>query len=478
MECIDCREEFKETIEELRKSAEELRVIFENSYDGIYITDGDGNTLRVNRAYEKITGLDRNNLIGRNMKDIVNEGLISKSITFMIQEQRKPITITQIIRGEKEILVSGVPVFDQEGKLIRVITSVRDMTELNNTRNELIETSNLAEGYKQELIKLSMLQGRQEFIFNSKVMFDIYDLALRIAKVDSTVLIYGESGVGKEVVANVIHEQSPRSQNGSFIKLNCGAIPSDLLESELFGYEEGAFTGAKKSGKMGIFELADGGTLFLDEIGNLSLSLQAKLLRVLQFQEFMRIGGVEPKKIDTRLIAATSKNLDNLLETGEFRKDLYYRLHVVPITIPPLRERPEDILPIMFHYLKIYNNKYSMDKTLSHDARELMINYQWPGNVRELKNCIERILVISKGSVIQNSDLPNRILSSFKNSFTQLDELDSLKNMLDHVEKDALIKAFNTHRSTRKVAYALGISQSAVIRKIKKHNLSIDKKLQ
>ena len=478
MECIDCREEFKETIEELRKSAEELRVIFENSYDGIYITDGDGNTLRVNRAYEKITGLDRKNLIGRNMKDIVNEGLISKSITFMIQEQRKPITITQIIRGEKEILVSGVPVFDQDGNLIRVITSVRDMTELNNMRNELIETSNLAEGYKQELIKLSMLQGRQEFIFNSKVMFDIYDLALRIAKVDSTVLIYGESGVGKEVVANVIHEQSPRSQHGSFIKLNCGAIPSDLLESELFGYEEGAFTGAKKSGKMGIFELADGGTLFLDEIGNLSLSLQAKLLRVLQFQEFMRIGGVEPKKIDTRLIAATSKNLDELLETGEFRKDLYYRLHVVHITIPPLRERPEDILPIMFHYLKIYNQKYSMDKTLSHNARELMINYQWPGNVRELKNCIERILVISKGSVIQSSDLPNRILSSFKNSFNQINELDSLKNMLDQVERDALINAFNTHRSTRKVAYALGISQSAVMRKIKKHNLSIDKKLQ
>ena len=240
----------------------------------------------------------------------------------------------------------------------------------------------------------------------------------------------------------------------------------------------GAFTGAKKNGKMGIFELADGGTLFLDEIGNLSLPLQAKLLRVLQFQEFMRIGGVEPKKVNTRLIAATSKNLDALLESGEFRKDLYYRLHVVPITIPPLRDRPEDILPIMFHYLRIYNEKYSMDKTLSHDAREMMINYDWPGNVRELKNCIERILVISKGSVIQNSDLPNRIFNSYESDFSGLNELGSLRNMIDHVEKEALIKAFNTHGSTRKIAYVLGISQSAVIRKMKKHNLSIDKRLQ
>ena len=310
-------------------------------------------------------------------------------------------------------------------------------------------------------------------------MSDILDLSIRVSKVDSTVLIYGESGVGKEVIANIIHKNSPRSESGSFIKINCGAIPNDLLESELFGYEEGAFTGAKKEGKPGIFELADGGTLFLDEIGNLSLDLQAKLLRVIQFKEIMRVGGVQSKHINTRLITATSQNLEDLLRLGQFRKDLYYRLHVVPITIPALRQRPDDILPMILHYLKKYNAKYNMEKTLSRDVKEMLINYDWPGNVRELKNCIERILVVSKKNIIRIDDLPKSISSQYNkiNDFDDFHTFESLNDLIDHIEKKALLKSFSQHKSTRKVAQDLKISQSAVMRKLKKHHLHIQKKL-
>ena len=466
-------EDIATELESMKALAAELQGIFENSYDGIYITDGDGNTLRVNKAYERITGLKREDLLHRNMKDIVEHGLISESLTFKIKETGIPMTITQKIHGEKEILVSGVPIFTDEGKLSRVITSVRDMSELNQIREQLEKSKQLASRYEQELKELRSSQiETPDFVSKSKNMNAIIELAMRVAKVDSTVLIQGESGVGKEIVANLIHQNSPRAKTGSFIKINCSAIPSELLESELFGYEAGAFTGAKKGGKPGMFELAHKGTLFLDEIGTISAELQVKLLRVIQFNEIQPLGGVETRKVNIRLLAATSKNLEKLMQEKKFREDLYYRLKVVPIRVPPLRERKDDIFPLTIFYLDKFNQEYQMAKKVSNAAMEAMTHYSWPGNVRELRNLIERLIVTSVDDMIDRSDLPASITQNDSFS-TELEKTsgDSLKEILDLTEKAILMRAFKEYKTTRKVGKYLKISQSAVMRKIKKHNL-------
>ncbi len=464
-------------LEEMKNVAAEFSAIFENSYDGIYITDGEGNTLRVNKAYERITGLNRKHLLGKNMKEIVKKGFLNESITFKIKESRTPMTIAQKIHGGKEILVSGTPVFNAKGELSRVISNVRDMTELNNFRRQLQKSLEIASQYEYEVKNLRARQWvRTQLIYSSKKMEETIELALRVARVDSTVLIKGESGAGKEIIANIIHKQSHRSETGSFIKINCGAIPGQLLESELFGYEEGAFTGAKRLGKPGMFELANNGTLFLDEIADLPQELQVKLLRVLQFKEIIRLGGTKTQKIDIRLITATSKNLEEMMKRGEFRNDLYYRLNVVPITAPALRERPDDILPLVVFYLDQFNKKYDYSKSFSNEAMEILTGYQWPGNVRELVNLIERLVVTTRGDTISVKDLPSFIPQK-ENLFALMENhhTGSLKKMMDAVEKEALIKAFRENGSSRKAAQALKISQSAIMRKVKKHNMTFKK---
>lgn len=470
-------EELSTELETMKNVAAEFSAIFENSYDGIYITDGEANTLRVNQAYERITGLNRKDLLGKNMKEIVAKGFLNESITFKIKETGKPMTISQKIHGGKEILVSGTPVFTDKGELSRVISNVRDMTELNSFRRQLKKSRELASQYEYEVKNLRASQWvHTQLVYSSKKMEETIELALRVAKVDSTVLIRGESGAGKEIIANIIHKQSSRSESGSFIKINCGAIPGQLLESELFGYEEGAFTGAKKIGKPGMFELANDGTLFLDEIGDLPHELQVKLLRVLQFKEIIRLGGVKTQKINVRLITATSKNLEELMKKGEFRSDLFYRLNVVPITVPALRERSDDILPLVVFYLDRFNKKYDYAKSFSSEAMEVMTCYKWPGNVRELVNMIERLVVMTRTDIITVGDLPSSIPRK-KDLFKLMENnsAGSLKEIMDLVEKDTLIKAFKEHGSSRKVAKALKLSQTSVIRKSKKHNMIFKK---
>ena len=335
----------------------------------------------------------------------------------------------------------------------------------------------IASQYEYEVKNLRARQWvRTQLIYSSKKMEETIELALRVARVDSTVLIKGESGAGKEIIANIIHKQSHRSETGSFIKINCGAIPGQLLESELFGYEEGAFTGAKRLGKPGMFELANNGTLFLDEIADLPQELQVKLLRVLQFKEIIRVGGTKTQKINIRLITATSKNLEEMMKKGEFRNDLYYRLNVVPITAPALRERSDDILPLVVFYLDQFNKKYDYSKRFSNEAMEILTDYQWPGNVRELVNLIERLVVTTKGDTISVKDLPSSIPQK-ENLFTLMENhhTGSLKEIMDTVEKEALLKAFKENGSSRKAAKALKISQSSIMRKARKHNMTFKK---
>jgi PAS domain S-box-containing protein len=350
-----------EHIEGLREK--ELAAIFESSYDGLYITDGEANTLRLNQGFERIMGVTDKECIGRNMKDLVNEGVFSRSGTLVALEREEPVTLDLVAKTGKKALVTSTPIYDDDGKPILVVTNVRDITELNELQGKLEHLEGLSRFYQEELNSLK-LQNSRNCVFQSKIMQDLLTLVVHIASVDSTVLIQGESGVGKEVIADILYANSIR-KDGPFIKINCGAIPPNLLESELFGYEPGAFTGASKKGKAGMFELASGGMLFLDEIGDLPLDLQVKLLRVIQDMTVTRVGGTQSIKIDVRIIAGTNRPLQDMIAKHLFRKDLYYRLNVVPISVPPLRERREDIPVLCKHFLELFNNKHNMKKSIS-----------------------------------------------------------------------------------------------------------------
>jgi len=312
---------------------------------------------------------------------------------------------------------------------------------------------------------LTKCMAKDKIILKSESMKQVVKLAIKVARVDSSVLITGETGVGKEVLARVVHKHSCRV-NGPFIKLNCGAIQAELVESELFGYEAGAFTGARREGKLGLIQLADGGTLFLDEIGDLPLNLQVKFLRVLQEREIQRVGGVETKEVDFRLIAATNKSLQDLVKQKKFREDLFYRLDVVPMTIPPLRERKEDILPLALFFLNKFGQRYGLSMRISPEVIEVLLNNDWPGNVRELENTIERLLVTSDTDVATDH-LINKSSNSKDYGKSRL----NLREILDQTEKHFILQAFEQCKTTREMAEVLGISQSTVVKKMRKYDI-------
>lgn len=312
---------------------------------------------------------------------------------------------------------------------------------------------------------LTKCMAKDKIILKSESMKQVVKLAIKVARVDSSVLITGETGVGKEVLARVVHKHSCRV-NGPFIKLNCGAIQAELVESELFGYEAGAFTGARREGKLGLIQLADGGTLFLDEIGDLPLNLQVKFLRVLQEREIQRVGGVETKEVDFRLIAATNKSLQDLVKQKKFREDLFYRLDVVPMTIPPLRERKEDILPLALFFLNKFGQRYGLSMRISPEVIEVLLNNDWPGNVRELENTIERLLVTSDTDVATDH-LINKSSNSKDYGKSRL----NLREILDQTEKHFILQAFEQCKTTREMAQVLGISQSTVVKKMRKYDI-------
>lgn len=319
---------------ETEKLNRALDAIIENSYDGIYITDQNGITLYTNSAIERITGIPKEYYIGKSVDQLIKRGILNTSVTHKVVKLRRTVSVVQDNFAGKETLITGSPVFNEEGEIEQVVTNIRDLSDLNELMHELTKVNELNNQYKQEIEKLRKITSQDGVVFVSDKMKMIYEIAERISDIDATVLILGETGVGKDVLARNIYNRSIRSKKGDFVKINCGAIPADLLESELFGYEGGAFTGANQKGKPGMFEVAESGILFLDEVGELPLQLQVKLLRALQEREIQRIGGTKPKKIDVRIIAATNRNLLEMVKVGEFREDLYYRLNVIPITIP------------------------------------------------------------------------------------------------------------------------------------------------
>ena len=462
-------EQISQELQSTRELKEELDAIINSSFDGIYVTDGEGKTIRINEAYSRITGIRADEVLGKTMSELVESGVYDQSATMLVMERREPVTISQELRTGKSILVTGSPIIGENGQLRRVVTNVRDITELNCLRKELDQAMGLQMHYEE---RLSRYQVLDKYVIRAQKSRDLIDLVLRLGQVDSTVLIQGESGVGKEMIAEILHSNSLRKDK-PLVRINCGAIPENLLESELFGYESGAFTGANKGGKIGIFEVAQHGTLFLDEIAELPLHLQVKLLRVIQEREMTRVGGTTPIKVDVRLIAATNQDLWELVNKNLFRKDLYFRLNVVPITVPPLRERKEEIPALAAQFVRQFNQKYELNKSLDPKVIDKLIAYNWPGNIRELENVIERTLVTHSGDIIDDVALPDDSRAYGKSSQSS-QSTQPLKEAVEALERQMISGALNTYGSTRKAARALGVSQPTIVRKAARYGLQSD----
>lgn len=458
----------------VEEAYKELDAIIDTSSESMYITDGEGKTLRINNACNRITGLEKDVVVGHNVRDIVDKGLFNKSSTLEVLKTKSKVTILQNVT-DRVVIVTGTPLFDEQGNIWRVVSSARDITELNRWKLQTKEERRLKDQYYSELVEMrvsQMTQGEGDFVASSAEMQHVIELAMRVARTDSTVLVRGESGVGKEVVTRFIHRNSTRKDK-ALMKINCAAIPENLLESELFGYEPGAFTGALKKGKIGLIELANNGTLFLDEIGEMPLVLQAKLLQVIQERTFYRVGGTKAIEVDIRIIAATNRDLEKLVEEKKFREDLFYRLNVIPMTIPPLRERKDDIVPLLGRFLEKFNKKHQMDKKISNDTLSYLLKYRWPGNIRELENMVEQLVVITPVDLIEPQHLPGYI-HNLPNPLDRQDKVTvpgvvSLPEAMEEVEKQLFLSAYENCKNTYQTAKILGVSQPTVVRKLKKY---------
>lgn len=470
--------QLESTLKEAQKLAVKLDAVLDSSYDGIYITDGEGITLRVNKAYERITGISAEDLIGRNMAVLVEEGVFSKACSIEVIKTRKVTTIQQKLATGKVVLVTGTPIFDDKGNIEMVVSNVRDITELLDLREALKAKEKAVDLYNSELERLRKRMSQKPEIMTRNVQMQVLmESALRAARHDTTVLISGETGVGKEVMAAFIHRNSDRRKK-KLVKINCSAIPESLMESEFFGYEKGAFTGANNNGKIGLFEEADEGSIFLDEIGELPINLQSKLLRVLQEQEIQRVGGLSPIKINVRVIAATNRDLEEMANQGLFRKDLYYRLNIIPLHIPALRDRKEDIIPLANDFMDRLNALYGGSKRFSKEAYEALAEYDWPGNIRELKNVIERAFVMTDHMLIENMNLPkhsvqNEVIKETKQgealaSLLKANDSLSLKEAVAKLEWQFIEAAQKEYTNVRDAASALGIDASTFVRKRRK----------
>ncbi len=450
----------------------ELKAVFESSSDGIWVCDGSGKVISINSASERLNGVSARDIVGKHVSYIMGEGLFDRSVTLEVLETLRQVSIIQTIRKtSRSLLVTGTPVFDEAGNLSMVVVNERDITQLNLIRDQLEQTRMVSEKYREELAGLSVLEvEKQEIIAENANMRKVITAAFKLANLDaSNIVLLGESGTGKGLLAKFIHKNGKRSKK-PFIQINCAALPESLLEAELFGYERGAFTGARSGGKAGLFELAQEGTLFLDEIGDLPLSLQAKLLKYLDDFQVMRLGSLKPIKVDCAVIAATNQDLEKLVWKGQFRRDLYYRLNTFTIHIPPLRERSEDIFELVRHFLHKYNRLLGMNKKLSPSALDFLLSYPFPGNVRELRSIIKRAVFLSDKDVLDEALI--EIAGGGRQDASEAGPGRlGLPGAVMDAEKATLERAISFCRTTRDLARYLGVSQPTVVRKLRKHGL-------
>ena len=444
--------------------------LLESSYDGIWITDHVGKILFANSANAKLLGVPRSELENKTTQELQDEGVFQTSAILEALQTRQQVSrVCNNPRTCLTVLATATPVFNEAGDIQYIFNNVRDITALNEMRESLQDKDEIIRQQNSQLETMKLRLGVGTIVANSKAFTQVVELARRAATFDgATVLILGESGTGKEVISELIVNTSPRKDK-PYLQINCGAIPENLIESELFGYEKGAFTGADAKGRKGLFEAANGGTVFLDEIGDLPLHMQVKLLRVLQQRRIVRVGGTETVNLDVRIIAATNKDLKQMVNEGRFREDLYYRLNVVPIEIPPLRDRKEDILPLVNHFLTVANRKYHTNKSIYSDTIDVLESYSWPGNVRELENLMENLVITTPGDIIRRENLSERLKFSTENrGFTEDTEVITLKETVERAEYMAIQKAIRQCGSIRKAAVALGVDPSTIVRKLPK----------
>ncbi len=489
VECVpDTEPEILAQLNRVKAANDELELIFNASFDEVFVTDGEGVTLRVNEAARRLYGLTSQEFIGRSVQDLENERIFYPSATSMVLRGKKQVTILQWTKAGRQLVVTANPVFDDQGNIIRIISNAKDVTDMPLPYDRRSFFPTLDSDMSMSRPAEAETNG---WMTSSPVMQSTINLIQKVAPTDVTVLLLGETGVGKNRMAHLLHRLSRRSER-PFVEINCAAIPETLLESELFGYERGAFTGANREGKLGKVELAKGGTLFLNEVTELPLHLQGKLLDLLQERTISRVGGTQTYKVDLRIVAATNKDLERLVETGQFREDLYYRLHVVPIAIPPLRLRKEDIEVLANQWLQQCAREHGRSRKILHPtAVQVLTEYSWPGNVRELQNTLEGLAVTLDDDVIRAEHFPSKIWKSSESSepikslhipsseepitphpFLLPRSPSSVSELLSRVEKALYAQALERYKTTYAVAKNLQVSQPTVVRKLKQYGLA------
>ena len=456
---------------DFKELSKELSVIIDCCYEGLWVFDGQANILRINAAAERINNICAEDFLGRNMYELVKTELVERSAALEVLESKQSVSFLCSTSAGRKLIKSGTPIFSDEGILQKIIVSERDITEIDEMQRKLEEQSAINYQFQHQILEMQQTElASTKIIANSPAMIRALNQAIKVSQAESSILILGESGVGKGLFADLIHMRSRRAER-PLIKINCGAIPETLIESELFGHEKGAFTGALTA-KPGHIELADGGILFLDEIAELPLPSQVKLLRFLEDGKVTRLGATKARQVDVRIIAATHGDLETMVERKEFRLDLYYRLNVIPLRIPPLRERKDCILPLVKHYLELFNQRNGVDKRISSAAMDVLIAYDWPGNVRQLMNICERILVMADGNVIGVQDLPHKLTGNAASKELLPIERLTLQQALESFERSLLVEAMAEHANQYRVADALGVNQSTIARKLKRYGIT------
>ena len=454
---------------QLHRQLEMYELIFESIYNGIMVTDAEGYITHFNKPYGQFLELDPDEQIGRHCTEVIE----NTRMHIVAQTGKAEINQTQWIKGQN-MVVQRIPIW-QEGKVIAVFGQVmfKDIKDVSKLANKLSLLESKVKLYEEELITLRSTRYTFDSIIGTSQAISILKKeALNAATNQFPVLITGDSGTGKELFAQAIHHASPRKLY-PFVRINCSAIPKDLLESELFGYDKGAFTGAKAEGKPGKFEIANHGTVFLDEIGDLPLEMQPKLLRVVEEKEFERVGGTRMIRSDFRVIAATNQNLEKMLSDGRFRKDLFYRLNVIPLQIPPLRERRADIFPLAKHFMQQMAQEATLPEiNMGPEAKKALMRHDWPGNVRELLNVLERTLSSIETDTVRLVDLPFYLHRTQKKPPQQ--NQTSIKEVQALAEKEAIRYALKeTNYNKVKAARILGIHRTLLYKKMKKYNISL-----
>ncbi|HBG2056749.1 TPA: sigma 54-interacting transcriptional regulator, partial [Clostridioides difficile] len=442
-----------------------------------------------NKAFEENYGLKKEDILGKNVSFLEDSGYSTKSPIPIVLKTKTKFSLEQDTQTGKKLIITATPIFDENGHLEFTVENCRDITELNNIKNKLEDTKKQVKKYKSEVETLyrTALRIEDTVIMDGIVMRPIINTVNHVSKTDVSVLLLGESGTGKSSLARYIHHNSNRS-NGPFITINCATISPQLLESELFGYTSGAFTGASTKGKVGLVELANGGTLFLDEIGDIPQNLQAKFLQLIQDRTFTPVGSLKNKKVDIRIISATNVDLVSKVKEKKFREDLYYRLNVIEIKLPPLRERRDNLVEIIKYYFNRYSSDFNLNKTISKEAMDAIANYRFPGNIRELQNIIQKILLTCTDNHITIDDLPNILTKNIhitnngnKTHISQINKViisdsksTNYKNknfdtLIKEYEKNIILDAYEKFGSSYKVAKHLEISQSKANRLIRKY---------